>query len=127
MGTDICLPVARYSHAVGLHADGTVSWTHINSSSLFIILKGTDKDATRLDDKLMLRIVQANDVLVRSAALLSCQLILTKPRKALTSEATSTPPHIFGAVYRTRSQRSVSISFQYSASPKMQSSVFAIL
>lgn len=63
MGTDICFPVARYSHAVGLRADGTVSWTHITSSNLFIILKGTDKDVT--DDKLMLRIVQANDVLVR--------------------------------------------------------------
>lgn len=62
MGTDICLPVAKNSHATGVHGN-TIQWTHILSSNLFIILKGSDQQIG--DEKLMLRIVQANDVLVR--------------------------------------------------------------
>lgn len=62
MGTDICLPVGKYSHATGVRANNTVPWNHLASPNLFIIVKGTDKAAQ--DEKLMLRIVQGNDVLV---------------------------------------------------------------
>lgn len=63
MGTDICLPVAKYSYATGLCANNTSPWSHVTSTSLFIIVKGTDKSFK--DEKLMLRIVQGNEVLVR--------------------------------------------------------------
>lgn len=63
MGSDICLPVAKYSHAIGLRDDNTVPWTHVSSSNLFVIVKGTDKDMQ--DEKLVLRVVQASEVLVR--------------------------------------------------------------
>ena len=62
MGTDICLPVAKYSHAVGLRPDKSVDWSHISSSNLFVILQGTD-GSTR-DEKLKLRVVQAAEDLV---------------------------------------------------------------
>lgn len=64
MGADICFAVARYSHATGLRTDNKVSWTHIDTPNLFIVVKGTGHSFK--DEKLMLRIVQRNDVLVSS-------------------------------------------------------------
>lgn len=62
MATDICLPVLKYSHAIGMR-DNTVPWTHITASDLFVIVKGV---ATQVvDGRLTLRIVQGTKVLVR--------------------------------------------------------------
>lgn len=81
MGTDICLPVGKYSHATGVRDNNTVPWSHLASTSLFIIVKGTDSAAVK-DEKLMLRIVQGSDVLVGLPLLKGLWAILTVCRKA---------------------------------------------
>lgn len=58
MGADFCFALGKYSHASGVQDDNTISWTHIASVNLFIIIRGTDGKIA--DEKLTLRIVQDN-------------------------------------------------------------------
>lgn len=56
MAIDVCLPVAKYSHADGLSSDNTVPWTHIVGVDIFLVLKGVDGAMT--NNQLSLRIIQ---------------------------------------------------------------------
>ena len=56
--TDIRLPFVKYSYATGQHSDGTVTWTHLRDTNLYVIVEGT------VQGQLSMRIVQVNTVLV---------------------------------------------------------------
>lgn len=63
MPTDLCLPLLKYSHAIGVRADNSVPWTHLQAQDLFAIIKGKDA-ALKPDQQLSLRVVHGNTVLV---------------------------------------------------------------
>lgn len=61
MATDLCTPVLKYSHAIGVNKDHTVPWTHLTASDMFMIIKGKSSTNMR-DERLMLKIVHGNTV-----------------------------------------------------------------
>ena len=63
MAIDVCLPVLRYSHAIGMLQNNTVAWTHINASDISVLVKGADTRV--IDGQLTMQIIQGNEVLVR--------------------------------------------------------------
>lgn len=67
MAADICLPVLKLSHATNAHANESVSWTHLSSSSLFLTIKGDSAANT----KLHMCIVERNNVLVSPPSLIA--------------------------------------------------------
>jgi hypothetical protein len=58
MAADICVDVAKYSHAIGENKDRTIPWTHLTSSDLSLVLKGEDTDIR--NGRLCMQIVQGN-------------------------------------------------------------------
>ena len=63
MATDMCVAVAKYSHATGVKTDNTIPWTHVVASNVFLVLKGEDTHIQ--NGQLVLQVVQGNAVLVR--------------------------------------------------------------
>jgi hypothetical protein len=62
MAADICVAVAKYSHATGVKSDNTIPWTHIVASNVFLVLKG---EHTHIQNgQLILQVVQGNTALV---------------------------------------------------------------
>ena len=74
MATDLCHPIVKYSHATGVRPDNSIPWSHLQSENLYAIIKGTDThhDDGRLcpDGKLIMRIVDGTNVLVREPRVL---------------------------------------------------------
>lgn len=62
MAVDICVAVAKYSHATGVTSDNTIPWTHIVASNVFLVLKGEDTHIP--NGQLLLQVVQGNSALV---------------------------------------------------------------
>jgi hypothetical protein len=62
MVVNVRVIVAKYSHALGENPDRTVSWTHLTSSSVFLVLKGEDTHIQ--NGQLCMQIVQGNAALV---------------------------------------------------------------
>lgn len=74
MATDICLAVDKYSHAIGTRlSDGTVPWTHILASDLFVVVKGINTDF--VDGMLTMQIIQGTKVLVCHKSLVRLRYI----------------------------------------------------
>jgi len=63
MAADMCVAVAKYSHATGVKTDNTIPWTHVVASNVFLVLKGEDTHIQ--NGQLVLQVVQGNAVLVR--------------------------------------------------------------
>lgn len=61
MAVDICVNVAKYSHATGVRPDNVIPWTHLVASDVFLILEG--EDTHRHNGQLRLRVIQGNSVL----------------------------------------------------------------
>ncbi|KAK0337927.1 hypothetical protein LTR02_001679 [Friedmanniomyces endolithicus] len=61
MAADLCFPLLKYSHAVGMSPDNTIPWNHLQASDLFVIVTG--KNTHLVDGLLTLRVVQGNRVL----------------------------------------------------------------
>ncbi|KAK0313765.1 hypothetical protein LTR01_002022 [Friedmanniomyces endolithicus] len=61
MATDLCLPLLKYSHTIGMSTDNTIPWIHLQASDLFVIVTG--KNTHIVDGLLTLRVVQGNRVL----------------------------------------------------------------
>jgi hypothetical protein len=59
MGTNICLPFLKFSHAVGVRNDNSIPWVHVTADDLFVVVKG-DVNNTHLQ----MRVLQRNRVLV---------------------------------------------------------------
>jgi len=72
MATDLCLPLLKYSHAIGMSTDNTIPWIHLQASDLFVIVTG--KNTHIVDGLLTLRVVEGNRVLVRLAKALELPL-----------------------------------------------------
>jgi hypothetical protein len=62
MAADICVDVAKYSHAVGENPDRTIPWTHLTSSNISLVLKGEDTDIR--NGRLYMHIVQGTEAQV---------------------------------------------------------------
>ncbi|KAK3645772.1 hypothetical protein LTR56_008959 [Elasticomyces elasticus] len=62
MATDLCLPLLKYSFAVGAREDKTIPWNHIQADDIYVVVSG-NKDAHNPDEKLDLRVVQGVRVL----------------------------------------------------------------
>lgn len=62
MAADICVDVAKYSHALGENPDRTVPWVHQAASNMSLVLRGenTHNDNSRL----CMQIVRGTEVLV---------------------------------------------------------------
>ena len=63
MAADICVNVAKYSHAIGVQPDNTIPWTHVAASNVYLVLKGGNTHTQ--NDQLILQVIQGNSVLVR--------------------------------------------------------------
>ncbi|KAK0326505.1 hypothetical protein LTR82_002347 [Friedmanniomyces endolithicus] len=61
MATDLCFPLLKYSHAVGMSPDNTIPWNHLQASDLFVLVTG--KNTHLVDGLLTLRVVHGNRVL----------------------------------------------------------------
>ncbi|KAM0723437.1 hypothetical protein Q7P37_000423 [Cladosporium fusiforme] len=61
MAADICVNVAKYSHATGVLSDNTIPWTHIVASNVCLLLKGEDTDIQ--NGHLYLQAIQGNTAL----------------------------------------------------------------
>ncbi|KAK3678508.1 hypothetical protein LTR78_001805 [Recurvomyces mirabilis] len=61
MATDLCLRVLKFSHALGVRADNTIPWTHLQASDIFAVVRG--KDTQIADGQLSLDVVQGTTVL----------------------------------------------------------------
>ncbi|KAK1053682.1 hypothetical protein LTR74_016188 [Friedmanniomyces endolithicus] len=61
MATDLCFPLLKYSHAVGMSPDNTIPWNHLQASDLFVVVTG--KNTHLVDGLLTLRVVHGNRVL----------------------------------------------------------------
>jgi len=68
MATDLCFPLLKYSHAVGMSPDNTIPWNHLQASDLFVLVTG--KNTHLVDGLLTLRVVHGNRVLVSLTATL---------------------------------------------------------
>jgi hypothetical protein len=62
MSADICVEVAKYSHAIGENPDRTVPWIHHTASNMSLVLK--DEDTHYHNGRLCMQIVQGNAALV---------------------------------------------------------------
>ena len=63
MAADMCVAVAKYSHAIGVQPDNTIPWIHVAASNLYLVLKGENTHTQ--NDRLILQVIQGNSVLVR--------------------------------------------------------------
>ncbi|KAK4580119.1 hypothetical protein LTR86_000322 [Recurvomyces mirabilis] len=61
MATDLCLRVLKFSHALGVRADNTIPWIHLQASDIFAVVRG--KDTQIADGQLSLDVVQGTTVL----------------------------------------------------------------
>jgi hypothetical protein len=59
MGTNICLPFLKFSHAAGVRNDNSIPWVHVTADDLVVVVKG-DVNNTHL----VMRVLQRNRVLV---------------------------------------------------------------
>jgi hypothetical protein len=66
MAVDICVAVAKYSHATGVKPDNTIPWTHIVASNVAIVLKGEDTHIP--NGQMLLQVVQGTSALVSNHA-----------------------------------------------------------
>jgi hypothetical protein len=62
MAADICVTLAKYSHAIGENSGGTISWTHHTASNMSLVLK-SEYTHTQ-NDRLHMQVVQGNAALV---------------------------------------------------------------
>jgi len=78
MGSDVCVSVAKYSHATGITAENSIPWTHLAANDLFLLLNGKDHDAE--DGELTLRVMHGTATLVgatRERATLDSRVLTT--------------------------------------------------
>jgi hypothetical protein len=63
MAADMCVTVAKYSHAIGVNnSDHTIPWIHHTASNIFLVLKG--EDTYIQNGRLIMKVVQGNTALV---------------------------------------------------------------
>jgi hypothetical protein len=69
MPADMCVAVAKYSHAIGVNPDNTIPWIHVAASNVYLVLKG--ENTHRQNGQLTLQVVQGNSALVRKQMITS--------------------------------------------------------